>query len=107
MSRSIITSATTFVTVLFLYILGVESMRAFAMPLAVGIVAGAFSSVLLAGSLFYTLHKKDMRYDAARAQKAVKAADGQAVITDAAAVTAETKAKITANPNHKKKKDRQ
>ncbi|MCF0228473.1 MAG: protein translocase subunit SecD [Parasporobacterium sp.] len=61
MSRSIITSATTFITVLFLYIMGVESMKAFALPLAVGIIAGAFSSVLLAGSLFYTFHKKDQR----------------------------------------------
>ena len=109
MSRSILTSATTFVTVLFLYILGVESMRAFAMPLAVGIVAGAYSSVLIAGALFYILHKKEDRYDALRGQKALKtAAEGAGTVAaDAQGTVEEAKTKITANPNRKKKKRRQ
>ncbi len=109
MSRSILTSATTFVTVLFLYILGVESMRAFALPLGIGIVAGAYSSVLIAGSLFYTFHSKSER--AAIAGGAAKAAAVTEKKAEAAPVTAaastEPKAKITANPNHKKKKRRQ
>lgn len=78
MTRSILTSATTFVTVLFLYILGVESMKAFALPLAVGIVAGAFSSVLLAGSLFYMLHKKNDRLDVKGAKAVRPAVEGPA-----------------------------
>ena len=110
MTRSILTSATTFVTVLFLYILGVESMKAFALPLAVGIVAGAFSSVLLAGSLFYILHKKNERV-AVAGGKPVKAVAEQSVGADVSATAgtaaAEPVKKITANPNHKKKKRKQ
>ena len=109
LSRSILTSATTFVTVLFLYILGVESMKAFALPLAVGIIAGAFSSVLLAGSLFYIMHKKSERTALASAgNAAVKAVqDGAAKTQDAAEAAAPVQKKITANPNHKKKKRKQ
>ena len=110
MTRSILTSATTFVTVLFLYILGVESMKAFALPLAVGIIAGAFSSVLLAGSLFYILHKKSDRL-AVAGGKPVKAVPDQSAAAQAPSAS-ETEAaapvkKITANPNHKKKKRKQ
>lgn len=53
MSRSIFTSLTTFIMVAVLYILGVTSIRDFALPLMVGIVCGAYSSVCLAGSLWY------------------------------------------------------
>ena len=120
LSRSIFTSATTFVMVLFLYILGVESMRAFAMPLAVGIVAGAFSSIFISGALYYVMTKKSDRLDENRAEKAAKlygtedavaqvAADGQAVVTEAAEAAedaTEEAVKITANPNRKKKKKR-
>ena len=72
LTRSILTSATTFVMVLFLDIMGVESMRAFSMPLGVGIVAGAFSSVFISGNLYYIMTKKKDRYDAAGAAKAAR-----------------------------------
>lgn len=55
LSRSIFTSLTTFVMVAALYILGVTSIRDFALPLMVGIVCGAYSSVCIAGALWYTL----------------------------------------------------
>lgn len=58
MSRSIFTSLTTFIMVAVLYIMGVTSIRDFAMPLMVGIVCGAYSSVCLAGSLWYLLRIK-------------------------------------------------
>lgn len=58
MSRSIFTSLTTFIMVAVLYILGVTSIRDFALPLMVGIVCGAYSSICLAGSLWYILRKK-------------------------------------------------
>ena len=45
MSRSVFTSLTTFVMVAVLYILGVTSIRDFALPLMVGIVCGGYSSV--------------------------------------------------------------
>jgi SecD/SecF fusion protein len=53
LTRSINTSLTTFITVLMLYILGVSSIRDFTMPLMVGIISGAWSSVCIAGPLWY------------------------------------------------------
>ena len=58
LSRSIFTSFTTLVMVVALYILGVTSIRDFALPLIVGIVCGAYSSVCLAGALWYVLREK-------------------------------------------------
>lgn len=58
MSRSIFTSLTTFVMVAALYLLGVTAIREFALPLMVGIVCGTYSSVFIAGNLYYILRKK-------------------------------------------------
>ncbi|MCM1568953.1 MAG: protein translocase subunit SecD [Roseburia sp.] len=58
LSRSIFTSLTTFVMVACLYVLGVTSIRDFALPLMVGIICGAYSSVCVAGALWYVLRKK-------------------------------------------------
>lgn len=58
LSRSIFTSLTTLVMVVTLYILGVTSIRDFALPLIVGIVCGAYSSVCLAGALWFVLREK-------------------------------------------------
>ena len=58
LSRSIFTSLTTFIMVAVLYILGVTSIRDFALPLMVGILCGAYSSVCLAGPIWYVLRKK-------------------------------------------------
>ena len=66
LSRSVNTSLTTFIMVLCLYILGVSSIREFAMPLMVGIVAGAYSSVCITGPLWYDMSKR-MREKAAKA----------------------------------------
>ena len=53
LSRSVFTSLTTFITVLMLYILGVANIRDFALPLMVGVVCGTYSSIFLAGNLWY------------------------------------------------------
>ncbi|MCH5340429.1 MAG: protein translocase subunit SecD [Acetatifactor sp.] len=58
MSRSIYTSLTTFIMVTVLYILGVTSIKDFALPLMVGIVCGTYSSICLAGSLWYIFRMK-------------------------------------------------
>ena len=58
LSRSIFTSLTTFIMVAALYVLGVTSIRDFALPLMVGIVAGAYSSVCITGGLWYVLRVK-------------------------------------------------
>ncbi len=56
--RSINTSITTLLTVLVLYLLGVEQVKVFALPLIIGIVAGTYSSVLIAPSLWVILKEK-------------------------------------------------
>ena len=110
MTRSIFTSATTFVTVLFLYILGVESMKEFAMPLAIGIIAGAFSSVLISGSLFYVMNGKMAKLMPEKAAAQIEAAAPKAAAVEepkeAAAEAKPESKKITANPNRKKNKKR-
>ena len=58
LSRSIYTSLTTFVMVAMLFILGVSSIRSFALPLMVGIVCGAYSSVCITGALYYIMKTK-------------------------------------------------
>lgn len=54
-TRSINTSLTTFVMVFVLFLLGVSSIREFALPLMVGIVCGTYSSVCITGSLWYVM----------------------------------------------------
>ena len=58
LSRSINTSFTTFIMVAVLYVLGVTSIREFALPLIVGIVCGAYSSVCITGALWYVMKTK-------------------------------------------------
>lgn len=55
LTRSIYTSLTTFVMVAVLYVLGVSSIREFALPLMVGIICGAYSSVCITGALWYVM----------------------------------------------------
>lgn len=58
LSRSIFTSLTTFFMVMTLYIFGVASVKEFALPLMVGIIAGCWSSVCIAGPLWHLLRTK-------------------------------------------------
>ncbi len=57
-SRSINTSVTTLIMVLVLAIMGVDAVRQFAIPLIAGIVSGCYSSVCLAGTIWYFMNKK-------------------------------------------------
>ena len=58
LSRSIFTSLTTFFMVAALFVLGVTSIREFALPLMAGIICGTYSSICVAGSLWYVLRTK-------------------------------------------------
>lgn len=58
LTRSIYTSLTTFVMVAVIYVMGVSSIKEFALPLMVGIVCGAYSSVCITGALWYIMKKK-------------------------------------------------
>lgn len=55
--RSVNTTVTTLITIVLVYILGVESIKAFALPLIIGIVAGLFSSVFLSAPIWAVLRK--------------------------------------------------
>ena len=61
LTRSIYTSFTTFVMVAVLFILGVPSIREFALPLMVGVVCGAYSSVCITGALWYTMKERQQK----------------------------------------------
>lgn len=58
LNRSINTTITTFITIFVLYLMGVTSIKEFALPLMAGIICGAYSSVCIAGTLWYTLKGK-------------------------------------------------
>ena len=58
LTRSIYTNFTTFVMIAVLYVLGVNSIREFAMPLMIGVVGGTFSSICITGPLWYVMKTK-------------------------------------------------
>ncbi len=60
MGRTVNTTLTTLFTVGMIFILGVSSLRDFTLPLLVGIVSGAYSSIFLASSL-WTFFRKHLR----------------------------------------------
>ncbi len=58
LARSINTSITTLFTVGAIYFLGVQSIKEFALPMMIGILAGAYSSICISGSIWYELLPK-------------------------------------------------
>ena len=61
MGRSINTSLTTLITITMVYILGVPSIKDFAMPLIIGIIAGTYSSIFVAGQFWVMFKGKKAR----------------------------------------------
>ncbi len=57
LSRTIITSFTTFLVVISIFLLGGEALRGFSFALLVGIVAGTYSSIYIASPLVLFLRK--------------------------------------------------
>ena len=55
LTRSLFTSATTFFTVAALYAFGVADIKAFALPLMVGVICGTYSSIFIASPMWYDL----------------------------------------------------
>lgn len=58
LARSINTTLTTLFTISAVYVLGVPSVKEFALPLIIGIASGAYSSIFLSGSFWYMLLPK-------------------------------------------------
>ena len=53
--RSVNTTITTLLTIVMIYLLGVQSIQQFILPLIVGILAGLYSSVCIAGNVWVLL----------------------------------------------------
>ena len=69
LTRSIYSNLTTFIMVFVLYIMGVSSIRDFALPLMVGILCGAYSSVCITGSLWLLMRTKLVKKKAMQPDK--------------------------------------
>ena len=68
LSRSINTGGTTFVAVAIIYIFacvfGIDSIKSFALPLALGLISGSYSSLCIAGPLWvmWQKHKENKKH---------------------------------------------
>ena len=59
MGRTVNSTITTLITIVLLYILGVSTIKDFALPLIVGIIAGAYSSIFVAGPFWAVWKEAD------------------------------------------------
>ena len=59
LSRTIMTSLTVFITAVVLFIFGGEVLRGFAFAMAIGVVAGTYSSIFVAAPVLVDLDKSD------------------------------------------------
>ena len=57
MTRSLNTSITTLITLIVLFFVGVDSIKEFALPITVGVVAGFYSSVFVSGNIWVEFKK--------------------------------------------------
>jgi preprotein translocase subunit SecF len=57
LSRTILTSGLTFLTVLSLYVFGGEVIHGFALTLVIGVIVGTFSSIAIASPIVVYLHR--------------------------------------------------
>ena len=58
LARTVITSGTTFVAVLALYLFGGEVLRGFAFTMLVGVISGTYSTVFIASAIAIVLSKR-------------------------------------------------
>lgn len=65
LARSINTTLTTLFTITALYILGVPSIKEFALPIMIGLVSGAYSSIFIASPIWATWTQRDAMEKAA------------------------------------------
>lgn len=65
LGRTLTTTATTLVTIVALYILGVDSIREFALPIIIGIISGVYSANMINGYIWAALEEKKLARKAA------------------------------------------
>ena len=58
LGRTINTTVTTLITIVMLYVLGVDSIREFALPIIIGIVSGVYSANMINGYVWAFLEEK-------------------------------------------------
>ncbi len=56
-TRSIFTSITTLFPIICLYILGVDTLKEFTLPIIIGVLVGTYSSVFISGFVWYKLNE--------------------------------------------------
>ena len=59
LSRSIMTSITTLIVMIPLFVMASSELRAFLIPLMIGVFVGTYSSIFLCSPLFYELTRKE------------------------------------------------
>ncbi len=69
LGRTINSTITTLITIVLIYILGVSTIKDFALPLIVGILAGAYTSIFIASAFWAAWRESDMKAKAAAAQE--------------------------------------
>lgn len=72
LNRSIMTSLTTLICMVPLFIMVSTSIREFVIPLMIGVLAGTYSSIFLCSPLFYEFSKKEDQSKYMLAQKTKK-----------------------------------
>lgn len=72
MGRTINSTITTLITIVLLYIIGVESIKQFALPLIIGIAAGAYTSITVAAPFWASWKEAEKKKKAARLQQTKK-----------------------------------
>ena len=73
LGRTINTTLTTLITIVSLYVLGVDSIREFSLPIIVGIVSGVYSANMINGYVWAFLEEKRKDAKTAKKLKAKKA----------------------------------
>lgn len=111
LTRSLYSNLTTFITIFVLFVMswGIPSIREFALPIIIGLIAGAFSSVFVTGPLWYMMRTKNGKTDKAAAvqsQTAAAAGAGQTAAVSAAAAGAQAAGAVNSSKNKHVKKDR-
>ena len=101
LTRSLYSNLTTFITIFVLFLFGVASVREFALPIMVGLIAGCFSSVFVTGPLWYLMRTKMGKEDRGTVAAAQSVPASEAA-PKAAASAADT-AKTAASGKHVKK----
>ena len=69
MGRTINSTITTLIMIVLIYILGVSTIRNFALPLIVGIIIGAYTSIFIASSFWAVWREAEAKQRAAAAQE--------------------------------------